>query len=59
MIINTMKKWLDNLHEKIQDNNDAEAWQILNEHALKWFTFGFCCAVVLCSLAFPFLKNIK
>ena len=54
-----MKKWLDNLHEKIQDNNDAEAWQILNEHALKWFTFGFCCAVVLCSLAFPFLKNIK
>ena len=49
-------KYLDKIHKEIQNDNEAEVWQILNEHALKWFIFGFCCAIVFIGLLLPVIK---
>ncbi len=37
----------EELHEKIQEDNDAEVDRILGEHAMRWFGFGIGIGVVI------------
>lgn len=43
------------LHEKIQEDNDAEVDRILGEHAMRWFGFGIGVGVCISLLTFGVL----
>lgn len=42
----------EELHEQIQQDNDAEVNRILGEHAMRWFAFGIGVGVCISFLTF-------